>query len=222
MRQYAQYGERLMAHFAPPAVDQIPAHITDYFDHDTGAYFEKMADTDLPNEITAADLVAVSMLGVTVPARVEIWLLNEGREKVSALLAQVPTDVDIWDAGDLIDEGKPLWNLWNLLHDGSWHETRKRNGMGMAKTSKLMATKRPRLVPLADSVVVASLPEVDDQWATLAEVLSDESLRRRITEATDGPGRELSLLRRIDLVIWTAHERKADSICAACNKKAMT
>src|SRR3954451_19779328 len=76
----------------------------------TGRWFHELADRAHPDEITAADIVAVSTLGVTVPAGVAVWLLSDnGRASVAQLLADIPGDVDIWDDAALIAEDSRLW-----------------------------------------------------------------------------------------------------------------
>ncbi|HLK60790.1 MAG TPA: DUF6308 family protein [Chthonomonadaceae bacterium] len=59
----------------------------------TGSKFELVADNREPYKFTAQDIVAVSMLGVNIPAPVSLWLLyGEGSRETSELLRQVPTD----------------------------------------------------------------------------------------------------------------------------------
>lgn len=41
--------------------------LQDYAGHYTGAWFDGLTDHDLPNRITASDLVAVTTLGVEIP-----------------------------------------------------------------------------------------------------------------------------------------------------------
>lgn len=81
--------------------------------------------------------------------------------------------------------------------------------MGPATTSKLLAAKRPRLVPIVDSVIKSVLPS-KAHWAAFADALADQGRRRKIEAATSAPG-HLSLLRRIDIAIWMRHRRGAES-----------
>ena len=115
----------------------------------TGSKFEEIAGDEHPNEFTARDIVAVSMLSVKVPAAVSMWLLlGEGRDKTSELLKQIPASLDIWEAEEHLAEGKPLWKLWEKLIG--------RHGVGDTISSKLLAAKRPRLAPIWDRVVEKS------------------------------------------------------------------
>ena len=170
----------------------------------TGRYFHELADGWRPDEFTEQDILAVSMLGVDIPAPVTIWLLSdEGRVKTRQLLEAVPTDVDIWDAGELLAEGGELWSLWSMLRTASWPSPNAANGMGRAKISKLLATKRPRLVPIWDSVVRGLFPPVDDYWDTFATALADAGLFLSLSVASSaGAPDDATLLRKLDAMLW--------------------
>ena len=171
----------------------------------TGAYFEALGGGgDAPahrDVITPVDIVAVSTLSVDVPAAASIALLGPDADRVSALLSGIPDDVDLVDADDaLISEASPAVQLWGLL--------RGYKGMGRTKTSKLMARKRPRLVPIFDSVVERELGlnGSSGHWTGMREVLraDDGALHRRAVTLQDTPGVGplISPLRVIDVVVW--------------------
>jgi Family of unknown function (DUF6308) len=169
----------------------------------TGRMFHELSDTSHPNEITAKDIVAVSTLGVTVPAGVAVWLPDEGAATVRALLQRIATDRDVWEPGDLLNAGGPTWGLWDLLATARWPAARPNNGMGTTTISKLLATKRPRLVPVWDSVVRKLFPPVDNYWAAFSHALADDNLRLQLSIASSGHAPEgASLLRRIDAPLW--------------------
>jgi hypothetical protein len=195
--------------------DDAGAAVKAYFsttgDGYTGSQFELVADTEQPDEITARDMVAVTMLSVSVPARPARWLLSdEGRAEVGALLTRVPNDVDIWapEAEALLAQDRPLWHLWDLLGSVSWPERRSGNGLGRTTRSKLLAAKRPRLVPVYDGVV-AKVLQTDHIWRDFREMLLDEELRKRIEAVTPAAPPHLSLLRRVDIVAWMAGKVRA-------------
>jgi hypothetical protein len=195
--------------------DKAVSSLQYYFKAFTGSHFERIADHDEPNRITARDIVAVSMLGgFDIPAAKSIWLLNEGADQVHELLRLVRPDQHIWDDDiDLTREG-PLWRLWNLVRANGWHDNV--SGMGRTKTSKLLAAKRPHAVPIYDSFVAKALFGGDDHanywdlWhERLTGALGDElrtvvdDVRRRA-----GVGGDLSILRVIDVVVWMwEHDR---------------
>lgn len=197
------FADRLLNFFrdgemATRADDAVRSYFSDGY---TGSRFELMADGD-PDRITSNDLVAVSMLGVDVPARVTVWLLEkDGQATVASLLRGVPTDVDIWNAGDVVERDGPLWQLWTLLSDACWPMPKTGNGMGMTTISKLLAAKRPRLVPIVDSVVAKLLPS-NNYWADFATSLASAEARGLVLSATPSAPPQLSLLRRIDVVLW--------------------
>lgn len=197
--------------------DAVHTAVEKYFslsgDTFTGSQFELLCDAAEPNTITADDLVAVTMLSVDIPARVSRWLLGaEGCSSVGALLQQIPTDVDIWDpqAADLLRKDGPAWTLWYLLRRASWPAMRSGNDMGPARTSKLLAAKRPRLIPIWDSVVRTTLGPVEDHWQDFREALLDEDLRSVIIELTASAPEHVSLLRRIDAVVWYLNRHLRD------------
>ncbi len=148
------------------------------------------------------------MLSVTVPARAALYLLSgDGIERTEELLADVPTNVDLWHDGaaDAMRRGGPAWQLWNLVRTASWprpFDSVGHNDVGPTIASKLLAAKRPRLVPIEDTVVRDALgPEVN-KWSSWRDALRDESLRDLIADRTSSAPDHMSLLRRIDVVVW--------------------
>src|SRR5262249_2716891 len=98
------------------AIDDLRTYFAGY----TGSWVEHLAATDQPDTFTAQDFVAVSMLGVTIPAPTAVWLLNEGAARATELLRQLPPTTMFWDDGvDITDQG-PMWRLWDLLRDNGW------------------------------------------------------------------------------------------------------
>ncbi|HEY5548773.1 MAG TPA: DUF6308 family protein [Coriobacteriia bacterium] len=166
----------------------------------TGAFFEDLIDTASPDEITAKDIVAVTALGVDVPVRVSHWILSEdGRYEISALLRGVPAEATIWEDVDLSPDGN-AWRLWDLI---SAHK-----GVASTITSKLLAAKRPHLLPIWDQYVVEGVrPQKRAYWAGWHQALSGrdgECLRARCEElrALAGVPDRVSILRILDIAIW--------------------
>jgi hypothetical protein len=210
----ADYSRVLSHHFSDEAaVRAARAAIDEYFGSDgySGSQFELIADVSEPDTITPRDIVAVSTLGVSVPPHVAVWLLSEkGRSTVSSLLAQVPADLDVWDALTHIAKGKPLWRLWEKLDQEAWPRPTPGNGMGPTTISKLLATKRPRLVPIQDSVVMKLFPRTDNWWMSFANALMSSELRHAVRDGTSNAPDHLSLLRRIDVVLWMQYKPKTE------------
>ncbi len=154
------------------------------------------------DEVTADDLVAVTLLSVDVPPHVALALL-EGRlgPQLTEQLRRVPREASIvTEAGRsfLADDG-PLDRAWQALN--------RRTGMGYVTTSKLLARKRPHLVPVWDQVVRCALGTPVRPWTWLGERFSDPELPaalRRVREAAGVPA-TVSELRVLDVVLWTGH-----------------
>ncbi|MDK1348939.1 DUF6308 family protein [Streptomyces sp. 378] len=117
----------------------------------TGSRFEHLAGggdrPEVADRITAEDLVAVQTLSVTVPAPVALDLL-EGHlgAHLSDLLRVVPADLDMAQADTVhLKPGSPAYRAWELLFG--------QHGVGWVTAGKLLARKRPRLLPVYDDVV---------------------------------------------------------------------
>jgi hypothetical protein len=85
--------------------------------------------------------------------------------------------------------------------------------MGWVTTHKLMARKRPRLLPVYDTVVKAALqPEGDEFWLPLRTELLDPWLVNRLAAVKDVAGldEQISLLRVLDVAVWMRNRRASD------------
>lgn len=189
--------------------------LRDYFASYTGSRYEVIADHAHPNEITARDIVAVSMLGVDIPAPTSAWLLGDGAKDVAELLRQIPPGQTIWDPKVDFSLGGPAWPLWDLLRKSGWPTPQ--GGMGWTKTSKLLATKRPHLIPIYDSLVAAALytEKRGNYWAAMRSRFqgeSGEALQKLLdhVRAEAGVGEHLSLLRVLDIVVWMWAKHRPD------------
>ena len=179
-----------------------------YFTSYSGRVFETIGGRgDVPgvaNRFMASDLVAVTTLGVTVSGHGAIELLDGDRSAtLAALLEEIRVDVDLWDASD--DDLAALYELQEGLDlvPSVAHVIR----------SKLLARKRPRLVPIRDRYVLTALVGRDHGNFTepLRAALQDAGLRARLEDLrTSAPaGTDISLLRVLDVVVWmAAHGRE--------------
>ena len=175
----------------------------------TGSEFERIgAESGVENRFTAADLYSVQTLAVRVPARAGVAILGEESSDFNGVLGQIPNVA----LGTLSEsefkkhlglESKAI-ELWDLLRrnrpgDNRW-------GLGPTTTSKIMAGKRPHLIPIEDSVVnrVIGLGR-GDSWRLWWEAFQAEGdyLEERATKLRDEIGRpELSTLRVFDVMLW--------------------
>lgn len=206
----------LQAGYEPVASDLLRV----YFSPDrpyTGAHFETLGGLWSATDryaITPADIVAVSTLSVDVPAGASIRLLGDDSATVTALLREIPTDLDLVHAADeVIGPGSAASRLWELL--------RAYPGMGQTKTSKLMARKRPGLIPIYDSVVkrVLEVPDSSGHWAGLrAELQADgRALHERALRLRKdaGLGDHVTALRVIDVVLWMHGKEQLNTTTAS-------
>lgn len=169
----------------------------------TGAFFERLGGGgdrgEVRDVITAEDLVAVSMLSVTVPADAAIRILGRDGRRISDLLREIPTAMDLVDvAPELINASWPAWQLWDVLH-GMY-------GVGPVTAGKLVARKRPRLLPVYDSVVAKRVGAPDGFWQALnSDLRADDNDRHHKLldiRAQSGIGEDISALRVFDIVTW--------------------
>lgn len=176
----------------------------------SGAAFEAFAGggdaATVANAFTADDMVAVSFLGVNVPGHAAIAILDRRADDMNQLLSQIPTDVDLWAASvDMVSAGSPASQLWT--------ELRSLHKMGLVTTSKLLARKRPRLIPVYDSVVNLALGMGHRAtWLPLRIELQEESIRARLAEMRTAArvNESVSLLRILDVAIWMRNRRESE------------
>jgi hypothetical protein len=124
----------------------------------------------------------------------------------------VPTDVDIWDDRGAIGDDGALCALWTRLQlpSAQWEGGQDANGIGAVIASKLLARKRPRLVPMFDPVVVDALGpyEPGRYWQSWKESFQDPELLPAVEAARAEAAQThpdiagLSALRVMDIVIW--------------------
>lgn len=175
----------------------------------TGALFNSFAGGgDRPavaDHFTPDDLLAVSLLSVNVSARASIQILGDRASLLTSLLKEIPTDLDLADADDdHIGDRSPATHLWN--------ELRRLDRCGPVTTSKLLARKRPRLIPIRDKVVLQELdhPGVGfwrDLRATLRENDGELAVHlAKIGERAD-LDHDVSVIRIFDVLVWMTGKR---------------
>jgi hypothetical protein len=156
------------------------------------------------DEFTASDLLAVQLLSVQVPPRVALDLLEGGLgEEAAEFLGQIPTSVRLWDdaAEHLIKKGGPVDSVWRLLD----HQ----DGVGWVTAGKLLARKRPSLIPVYDGVVRCALGWPKDFWQALRDALRQDNgwfraaVEDRMKLAGIPPA--ITPLRGLDVVLWMHH-----------------
>ena len=156
-------------------------------------------ETSDANVFNVADLLAVTFLDVTVRPPAVRRTLGTDQSRLSLLLSAVRDDVDLWNATD--DDLARAEMVWRTL--------RGYDGIGQTTAGKLLARKRPRLIPVVDSVVKDALAAPPGTyWVSLRAALSDPDRRTRIEELRpEGLDRRISTLRLLDAAIWMTESR---------------
>ncbi|SNU01224.1 hypothetical protein SAMN06298212_10848 [Ruaniaceae bacterium KH17] len=196
--------------------EDLPAELLrDYFNlrnpqtlpYFSGAKFETLGhrwdQASTTNKITPEDLLAVSCLAVNIPGRAAINILEEQKKDITKLLEQIPdTSLTLWDARESdIDTSSAMNNLWNLLNSN--------HNMGPTTISKLMARKRPNLIPIFDSVVSSALDlkKSTNHWTTMRDLMvtsvEGELLHIRLQRLVDKIELDyVTPLRAFDVIVW--------------------
>ncbi len=195
------FATRVNQFVTGPETKRAAESLEEYLDRYSGRHFEQLADSD-GDHFTANDIVAVSMLSVTVPAEAASWLLgDDGADQTSALLQLIqPANLEIWDDRADLSNGSPASQLWRSVKD--------LKGVGRTTASKLLATKRPHLFPIYDSVVSAALGigRRDDWqlWQTFLRSPEAEPAKDAVQQLHHEVPRSehLSTLRTLDIIIW--------------------
>ncbi|WP_030251986.1 MULTISPECIES: DUF6308 family protein [unclassified Streptomyces] len=173
----------------------------------TGSRFEHLAGggdrPEVADRITAEDLVAVQTLSVTVPASVVLDIL-EGPlgARLSGLLHAIPRDVDMVDADAVVvADGSPADQAWHLLRD--------QPDVGWVIAGKILARKRPRLLPVYDRIVRCAVGRPPSFWLALHAALreDDAALHHQLLELRQAAGlpETVSALRVCDVAVWMNH-----------------
>lgn len=181
---------------------QLEGYVSAHFDTYTGRYFEEMISHSEPQRFTPWDMLAVSALSVNVPVGAAHELVNGGelKRRANELLQQIPDTVDLGGPVALqeIAPGSPAQLLYKLV--------RSFPGMGPTKTSKLLAAKRPRLIPVRDSVVADLVGAGGEWWLPMRQLLIDPALSDVLDQLTtvlhSKKDPKATKLRLLDVLLW--------------------
>ncbi len=183
--------------------------IAAYFDTAStfaGILFDNLGEND-PQRLTPDDLLAVSLLGVRFSPRAVRYLFNEANaELISTYLRLLDVEKPIWSVAESLLNG-PATALWNLLVAGP--------GIGKVIAGKLLARKRPHLIPIVDKVVIAMIgaeSTKDGIWRAIRGAILDTDRRARVESLRSTPGAEgASVLRLLDVVLWMNGSQSKDA-----------
>ncbi|HXW46087.1 MAG TPA: DUF6308 family protein [Streptosporangiaceae bacterium] len=190
-------ADRLLADLAE---DGLGTAVASYFSEPA---FAGMTFSDLgrnpPDEITPDDLLAVTLLDIVWRPQVVRIVLGTHRRELSLMLAAIPHDIDLWDAGDEVAE----------RIDVMWDALMAIDGIGTASATKLLARKRPRLCPISDSVVIKAVAVPGRTWDVLRRLLQDPAARVQVEALRPAAAAQASLLRILDVILWISHSESA-------------
>lgn len=204
----------------PPS--EAICYLAEYLEEDTegrprftGRCFELLGGAgQVPMRLTAEDLLSVSFLSVDVPASAAWQLLTRLEATVSSLLLKIPAELTIenedCDYELTFGAQSALQQLWDVVRHGTDYQGKKW-GIGPTIASKILARKRPSLVPIQDEVVVRMLGISDkDYWRAWWEAMHlDFDGRRPVVDLankirSESGATHLSLLRTLDIALWRA------------------
>lgn len=148
------------------------------------------------DRFTADDVASLRLLSVSMPGRAMYELLVTDSPRFNEMLEGVGADRDLGSEETPICKGDPAWELHVAL--------KAFDGVGPTIASKLLARKRPRLLPIRDSVVVAVMQLGDLFWEPLRVALRTDGLDDRLGRLHDAAGLppEVSRLRVLDVLTW--------------------
>lgn len=193
--------------------DQGVLYLQTYFGTEdrpyAGASFDTLgADQSPDNVYTTSDFYALECLEVNVPIDAGLSILGDKAKDISDLLSLIPNrplaSLSEKEFDQYLGANSAALELWRILM--------KYKGIGITRASKLMARKRPHLIPINDSVIrrVADYTEKQNDWFLWWEALrEDEELERRAEELRNAVNRpSLSTLRALDILLWMSGSKK--------------
>ncbi|MFD8723919.1 DUF6308 family protein [Streptomyces sp. NPDC059629] len=179
----------------------------------SGAHFERLGgggDAEhVADRFDTGDLTAITMLSVSLEPHGAINLLTDPDGHWERLLSLIPRDARLEDPGSdaLTAEGGPAWELWERL--AGTRRPNKPDGSGPVVAGKLLARKRPHLIPVYDTRVkqLFKRPKTDRSfWASLAAALRADNgaFYDQLVHLRDeaGIGEDIGVLRVCDVIAW--------------------
>lgn len=210
---------------AQPVID-----ITLYLNTFTGRDYDRIfaiENAANPNNFTALSLQAIQGLKVNTTVGFQNWLLSPtGQAQTNRLLSQIP-NIDMGTVSPAqfttllgSNGASAASQLWNLLL-GQLRAFGQPVRMGRQVTaSKLLAGKRPNLIPITDSFVREELGmSWSTSWSCYWQIMRDPRIPPlcagvRAALVANGPYPQgvnpaaLSDIRILDLAVWCFHQRR--------------
>jgi hypothetical protein len=184
--------KRLIANLATPRLCDAVARYFDPVQPFAGQTFDSLGNNP-PDQIIPDDLLAVTLLDVRWTPLAVRHLLDNQAAKVTELLHMIDDETEIWapEGSKQLGAVEPLWDLLYKLP-----------GVRDTRASKLLARKRPRLIPITDSIIVSAVGTPGQTWATLYYCFQDDRFRQSVESLRPENTERISLLRIFDVAIW--------------------
>ena len=184
--------QRLITNLATPGLrDAVACYFCEKQPF-AGQTFDSLGDNP-PDRIVSDDLLAVTLLDVRWTPLAVRRLLYDQAAKVTELLRVIDDKTDMWapEGSQQLDNAEPLWDLLCELP-----------GVRDTRASKLLARKRPRLIPITDSIIVSAVGTPGKTWVTLRHCFQDSLFRQQVKSLRPGKTEQITLLRIFDVAIW--------------------
>jgi len=196
--EVAQHAkQRLITYLATPQLGDAVAKFFDPAQPFAGETFDSLG-TNPRDRIGRDDLLAVTLLDVRWTPPAVRQLLNDQAARVRKLLHKIDnkTEIGTPNASRQLAAAGPLWVLLDALP-----------GVGETRASKLLARKRPRLIPITDSIIVKAVGTRGKTWTTLNHCFQDDVFRDKVRSLRPDNTERISLLRIFDVAIWMLFSR---------------
>lgn len=186
------------------ANNELSAQVADYFDLDANYAAATFEFGENPHfDLVSDDFLAVSFLDV--PIRASAYRRIQAlKPRLVGLLEEIDPELEIWHMKHEDHTYLAASKMWTVLLSIP--------SLGPTRVSKLMARKRPKLIPIWDSRVHDFFQRPYWTWTPLSLALADVERQKKLavvrTECNAPP--TTSLLRILDVTIWTQGNGSVD------------
>jgi hypothetical protein len=206
---YASQHELLDQHVLGAGRTAAVDALTRYFSEDaarpryTGRWFERFAGggdrPGIADTVIEADVLALNFLSITDLSNVAVDTTITFPTEITELLEQIPADLAMHEAPwTTYAPGSPASRLWWLLKRCGGKDR-------WVTANKLLARKRPHLLPVYDSQVKAVLGAPRSIWECLWTWFQGDAKRAEaLADLRDEAGGidDISVLRCLDVILW--------------------
>lgn len=206
--------ERLQYCISDPGAARLVAAHFDPDNEFEGELFNTLGNNP-PYEFSNDDLLALTCLDEHVPPKsLRRSFSGEGRSELEEHLRAIPPEACIEDFDAPLEAAKRMWTLLAEANNPDDENQKLYPGIGPVNATKLMARKRPALVPIVDSVVraVVDAPGCGDRpdchWNTYQDFMRHGASGEQVARLREAAGvhfRDIDLisdLRLVDIAVW--------------------